>query len=152
MAHFVAQVPLRWIDQDSYRHLNHARAVTLLEEARIALFFDRATADGVGGFSDGLLAAGLGLDYRRQVAYRSHTLRVAMTVDEVRAASFVIHYALHDGPGGGRAGGDRRAHPDGYLRPRRATAAAAHRRRAGVAGGVVRVSTADARPPGEAPR
>ena len=34
MARYVAQVPLRWTDQDSYRHLNHARAVTLLEEAR----------------------------------------------------------------------------------------------------------------------
>ena len=25
VAPFVAQVPLRWTDQDSYRHLNHAR-------------------------------------------------------------------------------------------------------------------------------
>ncbi|GAA3225121.1 thioesterase family protein [Pseudonocardia petroleophila] len=96
---FVAQVPLRWTDQDSYRHLNHARAVTLLEEARIALFFDRAAADGVGTFSSGLLVVGLGVEYKRQVAYRAHTLRVAMTVEQVRAATFVIRYALHDGPG-----------------------------------------------------
>jgi acyl-CoA thioester hydrolase len=97
---FVAQVPLRWTDQDAYRHLNHARAVTLLEEARIALFFDRAAADGVGTFSSGLLVVGLGVEYKRQVAYRAHTLRVVMTVDEVRAATFVIRYALHDGPAG----------------------------------------------------
>jgi acyl-CoA thioester hydrolase len=99
VTHFVAQVPLRWTDQDSYRHLNHARAVTLLEEARIALFFDEATADGVTGFAGGLLVAALSVQYKRQVAYRSHTLRVAMGVDDVRAASFVVHYALHDGPG-----------------------------------------------------
>ncbi|MBW0090562.1 thioesterase family protein [Pseudonocardia sp. KRD-184] len=99
MAHFVAQVPLRWTDQDSYRHLNHARAVTLLEEARIALFFERAEADGVGGFASGLLVAELGVRYAKQVTYRSHSLRVVMTVEEVRAASFVIRYALHDGPG-----------------------------------------------------
>jgi acyl-CoA thioester hydrolase len=98
VARFVAQVPLRWTDQDSYRHLNHARAVTLLEEARIELFFDAAAAEGVDGFIGGLLVAGLGVEYRRQIPYRSRPLRVAMEVDEVRAASFRICYEMHDGP------------------------------------------------------
>jgi acyl-CoA thioester hydrolase len=97
MARFSTAVPLRWTDQDSYRHLNHARAVTLLEEARIALFFDAATADGVGGFGTGLLVAGLGVRYKRQIAYRSRPVRVSMWVDQVRAASFRISYELHDG-------------------------------------------------------
>jgi acyl-CoA thioester hydrolase len=94
---FVAHVPMRWTDQDSYLHLNHAKAVTLLEEARVALCFDRASADGVPSFGAGLLVVGLDVAYRRQVAYRSGSLRIAMTVDEVRAASFRIGYALHDG-------------------------------------------------------
>ncbi|MCX6465056.1 MAG: thioesterase family protein [Pseudonocardiales bacterium] len=99
MGAFVAHVPMRWTDQDSYRHLNHARAVTLLEEARIDLFFERATEDGIGSFVSGLLVVGLDVAYKRQVAYRAHALRVAMIVDQVRAASFRIAYALHDGPG-----------------------------------------------------
>jgi acyl-CoA thioester hydrolase len=98
VARFVAQVPLRWTDQDPYRHLNNARAVTLLEEARIGLFFDTAGAEGLPGFSSGLLVAGLHVDYRRQVAYRSRALRVALWVDEVRAASFRICYEMQDGP------------------------------------------------------
>ena len=44
VASFVAQVPMRWTDQDVYRHVTNARAVTLLEEARVALVFDAATA------------------------------------------------------------------------------------------------------------
>jgi acyl-CoA thioester hydrolase len=99
MAPYATRVAMRWTDQDSYRHLNHARAVTLLEEARIALFFDRATEDGVGSFGAGLLVVGLDVDYRRQVAYRSAGLCVTMTVDDVKAASFRIAYAMHDGPG-----------------------------------------------------
>jgi acyl-CoA thioester hydrolase len=95
---FVTKVPLRWTDQDAYHHLNHARAVTVLEEARIDLFFDRAAEDGLRGFATGLLVAELNVAYRRQVAYRSTPLRIAMTVDEMRAASFRIRYALHDGP------------------------------------------------------
>jgi acyl-CoA thioester hydrolase len=94
---FATTVPLRWTDQDSYRHLNHARAVTLLEEARIALFFDTAAAEGVPGFAGGLLVAGLGVRYRRQISYRSSPLHVAMWVDQVRAASFRISYEMHDG-------------------------------------------------------
>lgn len=98
MARFVTQVPLRWTDLDSYRHVNHARAVTLLEEARIRLFFDAAAAEGVAGFAGGLLVAGLNVEYRCQIAYRPQPLRVVMWVGEVRAASFLISYAMHDGP------------------------------------------------------
>ncbi len=101
MTAFATRVPMRWTDQDAYRHLNHARAVTLLEEARIALFFDRATADGVPTFGAGLLVVGLDVAYARQVTYRADPLCVAMTVDQVRAASFRIAYALHDGPDAG---------------------------------------------------
>lgn len=97
MSPFVARVPMRWTDQDSYRHLNHARAVTLLEEARIGLFFERAATDGIATFAAGLLVVGLDVAYRRQIAYRAAPLEVAMTVDEVRAASFRIAYELRDG-------------------------------------------------------
>lgn len=98
VASFVAQIPLRWTDQDVYRHVNNARAVTLLEEARVAMVFDAAEAAGVTGFRDGLLVVGLHVDYRRQIPYRADGLRVTMQVDEVRAASFRITYEMHDGP------------------------------------------------------
>lgn len=54
MARFVTHVPLRWTDQDSYHHVNHARTVTLLEEARIGLFLDAAGEEGITGFERGL--------------------------------------------------------------------------------------------------
>jgi acyl-CoA thioester hydrolase len=98
VAPFVAQVPLRWTDQDSYRHVNHAKAVTLLEEARIQLVFDAAGAEGAPGFASGLLVTELNVGYKRQIPYRSRLLRVTMEVDQVCAASFRICYEMHDGP------------------------------------------------------
>ena len=98
MSPFVTSVGLRWTDQDAYRHVNHARVVTLLEQARIALAFTHAARAGLPGFADGLLVARLEVDYKRQIAYRPDPLRVAMTVRDVRAASFTVHYVLHDGP------------------------------------------------------
>ena len=98
MARFVAQVPVRWSDQDAYRHVNNARAVTLLEEARVQLVFGSAAAEGVDGFPAGLLVVGLHVDYRRQIPYQAGGLRVTMVIDEVRAASFRVCYEMHDGP------------------------------------------------------
>jgi acyl-CoA thioester hydrolase len=104
VAPFVAHVAVRWTDQDVFRHVNHAVAVTLLEEARIQLVFDAAAAAGVvPGFAEGLLVTGLSVDYKRQLSYRSRPLRVAMTVDDMRAAAFRIRYAMHDGPEEGDA-------------------------------------------------
>jgi acyl-CoA thioester hydrolase len=103
VAPFVAHVAVRWTDQDVFQHVNHAVAVTLLEEARIQLVFDEAAAEGVSGFAAGLLVTGLSVDYKRQLSYRSRRLRVVMTVDELRAAAFRIRYVMHDGPEEGDA-------------------------------------------------
>ena len=100
MARFVTQVPLRWTDQDVYGHVNNARTVTLIEEARVGLFFDTAGGEGLGGFEQGLLVVGLHVDYRRQMAYRFAPARATLWIDEIKAASFRIHYELHDGPDG----------------------------------------------------
>jgi acyl-CoA thioester hydrolase len=103
VAPFVAHVAVRWTDQDVFQHVNHAVAVTLLEEARIQLVFDAATGADVPGFATGLLVTGLSVEYKRQISYRSRELRVAMTVDDMRAAAFRIRYAMHDGPDEGDA-------------------------------------------------
>ena len=103
MAPFVAHVAVRWTDQDVFQHVNHAVAVTLLEEARIQLVFDAAAAEGVPGFASGLLVTGLAVEYKRQLSYRSGRLRVAMTVDDMRAAAFRLRYAMHEGPEEGDA-------------------------------------------------
>jgi acyl-CoA thioester hydrolase len=99
VAPFIAQVAVRWTDQDVFQHVNHAVTVTLLEEARIQLVFDAAGEEGVAGFAAGLLVTGLSVDYKRQISYAARRLRVAMTVDEMRAAAFRIRYVMHDGPG-----------------------------------------------------
>jgi acyl-CoA thioester hydrolase len=98
VSRFHVEVPLRWADLDAYRHVNHARAVTLLEEARVELVFHRASDEGAGAWSDGLLVASLQVNYRVQIPYQGQAVRVSMWTDQVRAASFLIHYEMHTGP------------------------------------------------------
>jgi acyl-CoA thioester hydrolase len=94
---FDVRIPLRWADMDAYQHVNHARTVTLLEEARVALVFRRAGEDGAGGWSDGLFVAALQVDYKRQIAYEGQSVLVSMWVGQVQAASFMLHYEVRTG-------------------------------------------------------
>lgn len=56
------RVQLRWADSDVLGHVNHARALSLLEDARLAM------TDGRPGM--GLTLARLEVDYLRQLYYR----------------------------------------------------------------------------------
>ncbi len=103
MPAYVSDVPVRWSDQDAYGHVNHARVVTLLEEARAGLMFDAAVRAGTASFEAGLLVATLDVRYRRPIPWTTGGVRVEMVVDELRAASFLVRYrvliAAADGDG-----------------------------------------------------
>jgi acyl-CoA thioester hydrolase len=58
-------VQLRWSDPDVYGHVNHARALSLLEDARLTM-----SADGSEGGAPPVILARLEVDYRRQLFYR----------------------------------------------------------------------------------
>jgi acyl-CoA thioester hydrolase len=99
VSRFHVEIPLRWADLDAFRHVNHARTVTLLEEARVELVFHRAARDGADAWRDGLLVASLRVDYKLQIPYRGQSVRVSMWTHQVRAASFLIDYEMRTGPG-----------------------------------------------------
>ena len=94
MPTYDVDVPLRWSDQDPYRHVNHAKVVTLLEDARAVLLFDAAVREGVAAFEAGLLVAKVQVAYRRPIPWHPRGVRARMWCQEVRAASFTVGYEL----------------------------------------------------------
>jgi acyl-CoA thioester hydrolase len=79
-------VQLRWSDPDSLGHVNHARALALLEDARMAVNEEPG--------SD-LILARLEIDYLRQLYYRiGERLTVYSWVTRVGTKSFVIRQEL----------------------------------------------------------
>jgi acyl-CoA thioester hydrolase len=81
-------VQLRWSDPDSLGHVNHARALSLLEDARLAM------ADGAPG-DVGLILARLEVDYLRQLYYRTgERLCVRSVVSRLGAKSFTVRQEL----------------------------------------------------------
>ncbi|RJQ74529.1 acyl-CoA thioesterase [Pseudonocardiaceae bacterium YIM PH 21723] len=97
MGVFVAEVQPRWSDMDAYGHVNHAKTVTLLEDARCALLFAEAARLGAPQMADGMVVAKLSVDYLAPVVYTGRPLRVSMSVQDLRAASFTLDYRMHNG-------------------------------------------------------
>jgi acyl-CoA thioester hydrolase len=94
VASYDVDVPLRWSDQDPYRHVNHAKVVTLLEDARASLLFDAAVQHGVSAFEAGLLVAKVQVAYRRPIPWHPRGVRARMWCAQLRAASFTVGYEL----------------------------------------------------------
>ncbi|MDF0529664.1 thioesterase family protein [Tsukamurella sp. 8F] len=88
----VVPVDVRWSDMDAYQHINNARMVTLLEEARIPLLF--APDAPTKPLEAGLLVARIEVDYRGQLRHQDSPLQVTMSTSKVRAADFVVHHEV----------------------------------------------------------
>nr|WP_202422225.1 thioesterase family protein [Gordonia sp. SID5947] len=88
----MVKVPVRWSDMDVFAHINHARMVTLLEEARIPwLFYDgRPTAS----LREGCVVADLHVKYREQVRHDEGPIEVTMYIEQLRAVDFTVAYEV----------------------------------------------------------
>jgi acyl-CoA thioester hydrolase len=96
MARFVHEVHMRWSDMDAYRHINNSAYLQYLEQARVAMFFDRAEKSG-GDFSNGTVISRHEIDYLRPLIYHPAPLRLELWIGRVRGASFIVHYEVFDG-------------------------------------------------------
>ncbi len=91
-AGYLVRVPVRWSDMDVFAHVNHARMVTLLEEARIPwLFYDERPTVGMRA---GCLVADLHVKYQGQVRHDQTPIEVTMFTTKVRAVDFVVGYEV----------------------------------------------------------
>ncbi len=86
-------VQLRWSDPDSYGHVNHARVLSLFEDARLTMGLD---APGVAaGRQPDMILARLEVDYLRQVYYRvGERLCVRSWVTRVGTKSLTMRQEL----------------------------------------------------------
>ena len=94
MAVFITDVAVRWSDMDVYGHVNNARVVTLLEEARTELLFGEGARRGAQALANGVVVVELMVRYRQPLVYSASPVRVQLWVSDLRAASFVVDYTI----------------------------------------------------------
>jgi acyl-CoA thioester hydrolase len=85
-------IQLRWSDPDTYGHVNHARALSLLEDARLLM---ASEGPGVVAGRPDIILARLEVDYLRQLYYRpGERLCVRSWLTRVGTKSFTMRQEL----------------------------------------------------------
>ncbi|WP_255410895.1 thioesterase family protein [Blastococcus sp. TF02A-26] len=84
---------MRWGDADAYGHVNHARALGPLEDARLAMA--QGSPGTVAGREPDIILARLEVDYLRQLRYRvGERLCVRTRVLRLGTKSFTVRQEL----------------------------------------------------------
>lgn len=107
MAKLSLPIPLRWSDLDAYGHVNNAKMLTLLEEARIKAFWasDQGTPGGVDpdllaatkiltGGTTITLVAGQRIEYLKPLQWTGEDLRVDLWLGKIGGASLEVSYEV----------------------------------------------------------
>ena len=90
---YVTQVRVRWSDLDAFRHVNNAKTVTLLEEARVDWLFSDAARHGIEKLTEGIVVARLEIDYTRPIGMEL-PVTVSMGLTKLGQASMTVDYVL----------------------------------------------------------
>lgn len=86
---FTTDVPVRWSDQDINRHVNNARVVTLIEEARLAALAHWLGTEGIPDPAQPRVVVSLHLDYLRPIDHGPE-LTAQLKVAAVGRSSFTL--------------------------------------------------------------
>ncbi|MFT3660429.1 MAG: thioesterase family protein [Gordonia sp. (in: high G+C Gram-positive bacteria)] len=89
---FVAQVPVRWSDMDAFGHINHARMVTLMEEARIQWLL--SAGEEYAPLIKSAMIVHVEIRYQAQLRHEDSPLEVAMWIKGHRSVDFTIGYEI----------------------------------------------------------
>ncbi|AII07385.1 MULTISPECIES: acyl-CoA thioesterase [Rhodococcus] len=87
-----AFVTVRWSDMDAFQHINHARMVTLLEEARIDWLLSEGSENS--SLITSAFIADIHVKYRGQLRHSDSPLRITMWIAKHRAVDFTIGYEV----------------------------------------------------------
>ena len=90
---YVTDVRVRWSDLDAYGHVNNARALTLLEEARVDWLFTEATRRGAAALTGGMVVSRMSVHYKRSITF-GEQVKVSMGVVELKSVSTTIDYVV----------------------------------------------------------
>ena len=98
---YVHETPVRFGDTDAMGHVNNAKFLTYLEDARVGYFAD--AAGGLAGLA-GLILARTEVDFVRPIHFGAGPVRTSAWVEHVGTKSFRMGYTMEqDGAVVGRA-------------------------------------------------
>jgi acyl-CoA thioester hydrolase len=89
---YIADVPVRWSDMDAFGHINHARMITLMEEARVAWLL--SVGEQYAPLIKSAMIVTVEIRYQAQLRHDDGPLRIAMWIKGFRSVDFTIGYEV----------------------------------------------------------
>jgi acyl-CoA thioester hydrolase len=96
-APFQHRAQVRFSDTDAMGHVNHARLLAYLEDARIALLREAFQGQPAPLWERGIILARLEIDYLRPVPAEAGWIDVPVWVKHIGRSSFTLAYSVRQG-------------------------------------------------------
>ncbi len=89
---FMACIPVRWSDMDAFGHINHARMVTLMEEARVEWLL--SAGPEYQPLIKSAMIVHVDIRYQSQLRHDDSPLQIGMWIKGFRSVDFTIGYEI----------------------------------------------------------
>jgi acyl-CoA thioester hydrolase len=91
---FHATVHARWDDLDAFGHVNNAKYLTFVQEARVQMFWTDRVAKGLKHVFDDMVVARAEVDYLKPIYDGALDVDVAIWCSKVGRAAFDLRYEI----------------------------------------------------------
>ena len=90
----IAKVHVRWDDQDAFGHVNNAKYLTYVQEARVEMLWRSRANAGLEPLLSDMVVARAEVDYLLPIYEGAIDINCEIWVGKIGGASFEMHYEL----------------------------------------------------------
>jgi acyl-CoA thioester hydrolase len=91
---FRAKVHIRWDDLDAFNHVNNAKYLTFVQEARVEMFWTDRKKRGLGPIFDDMVVARAEVDYIKPIYDGAIEVDVDIWCSKIGRAAFDLRYEI----------------------------------------------------------
>ena len=91
---FNTKVHVRWDDLDAFNHVNNAKYLTFVQEARVDMFWTDRKKRGLGPIFDDMVVARAEVDFISPIHDSGTMLDVEIYLEKIGNSSFVMVYEM----------------------------------------------------------
>jgi acyl-CoA thioester hydrolase len=91
---FHTKAHIRWDDLDAFNHVNNAKYLTYVQEARVALFWADRRAKGLPAIMDDMVVARAEVDYIKPIYDSAVEVDIAIWCSKIGRAAFDLQYEI----------------------------------------------------------
>lgn len=85
---------IRWDDLDAFGHVNNAKYLVFVQEARVDLFWKERIEKGLKPVFDDMVVARAEVDYKIPITKTNHDFDISIWVSKIGGAAFDLEYEI----------------------------------------------------------